>query len=66
MTKTIEVIVSPQGHIKLETKGFVGRSCLDASRFLEEALGTKVSDHATAELYQAQSEEQILKQGGSS
>ena len=64
--RTIEVIISPKGEPRIETKGFVGRSCLDASRFLEEALGTKVSDHAKAELYQAQSQEQVLKQGGSS
>ena len=52
--KTITVIVSPQGETHLETKGFTGASCQDVSRFIENALGEKLSDHPTAERYQAQ------------
>ena len=36
MTQTIEVIVSPTGETKIETKGFIGSSCRDASRFIEQ------------------------------
>ena len=50
--KTIEIIVSPQGETRLETKGFVGASCQDASRFIENALGEMLSDQPTAERYQ--------------
>ncbi len=50
--KTIEIIVSPQGETRLETKGFAGASCQDASRFIESALGEKLSDRPTAERYQ--------------
>ena len=50
--RTIEIIVSPQGETRLETKGFVGASCQDASRFIESALGQKSSDRPTAERYQ--------------
>ena len=50
--KTIEIIVSPQGETRLETKGFAGVSCQDASRFIESALGEKLSDRSTAERYQ--------------
>ncbi len=28
------------GKVQVETDGFVGKSCKEASRFLEEALGT--------------------------
>ena len=52
MNKTIEIIVSPAGETKLETKGFVGASCQDASRFLEDALGSRLSEQATPELHQ--------------
>mgnify|MGYP002626826558 CR=1 FL=1 len=37
--RTIEIIVSPDGSTQIETKGFAGESCRDASRFLEESLG---------------------------
>lgn len=39
MAKIIEVTVSPKGETKLETKGFSGSNCQDASREFEKALG---------------------------
>lgn len=50
---TIEIVIDPQGNATLETKGYSGSSCRDASKFLEQALGTKTSDKPTAESYQA-------------
>jgi hypothetical protein len=64
MTKTIEVIVSPTGQIQIETKGFAGASCRDASRFLEEALGVKTEDRPTAEFYSQLAEERQSAQEG--
>ena len=52
MKTTIEIIVSPQGETRLETKGFAGASCQDASRFIENALGETLSDQPTAERHQ--------------
>jgi hypothetical protein len=49
--KTIEMVVSPSGETKLETKGFSGEGCREASSFLEASLGRKVSDRATQEAY---------------
>lgn len=65
MTRTIEVIISPQGETKIETKGFAGTSCQQASQFLEQALGTKVAEKPTAEFYQTQRQAQTIQQGGS-
>ena len=60
MTRIIEIIVSPKGETKLETKGFVGSSCRDASKFLESALGQQTGEQLTAEFHQqAQSTNQI-------
>ena len=42
------------GETTIETQGFAGRECLEASRFLETALGSKTSDRLTAEFYQTQ------------
>jgi hypothetical protein len=53
MNKTIEIIIDPSGAARLETKGFAGASCRDASRLLERALGTVESATPTAEMYQA-------------
>ncbi len=62
--KTIEVVISPNGETKIETKGFAGSSCQEASQFLEQALGAKVSEKPTAEFYQTQPQEQVIQQGG--
>ena len=63
MTKIIEVIVSPTGETKIETKGFVGGECRQASRFMEEALGIRASEKLTAEFYQQHSASQSIKEG---
>ncbi|MBI3352655.1 MAG: DUF2997 domain-containing protein [Nitrospirae bacterium] len=51
MKKKIEITFSPEGEVKVETKGFAGKSCLDASKFIEEALGQKGSVSTTADYY---------------
>ncbi len=51
--KTIEIIVSPAGQTRVETKGFTGGECRDASRFIESALGTAVKEQLTPEFHQA-------------
>ena len=51
--KTIEITVSPTGQSSVQTKGFVGGECREASRFIEEALGQRVSESLTAEFHQA-------------
>jgi len=48
----IEITVSPHGETSIETKGFAGASCQDASRFIENALGERLSDQPTTERYQ--------------
>ena len=51
MTRIIEVIVTPAGDVKVETKGFAGAECRAASAFLEKALGTRQSEKLTAEFH---------------
>jgi hypothetical protein len=57
--KIIEITVSPTGQTKIETKGFQGAGCRQASEALERALGVKVSDQPTSEFYTAQTQERI-------
>jgi hypothetical protein len=51
--KTIEVTIRPDGRTSLETRGFAGEECRQASRFLEDALGRKTAESLTAEFYQS-------------
>jgi len=60
--KTIEIIVTPKGETTVTTKGFVGSSCRDASKFLESALGQRVGETLTAEFHQAATVEQTQQQ----
>lgn len=50
--KIIEIIVSPAGDTRVETKGFAGASCRDATRGLERALGIRQSEQTTPEYHQ--------------
>ena len=40
MKRTIEILISPTGEIQIDAIGFKGPDCEQATRFLEEALGT--------------------------
>lgn len=51
MAHLIEVTVSPQGETTVQTKGFAGAQCRQASQFIEQALGGTLQDRNTAEFY---------------
>ena len=61
--KTIEIIISPTGQSRVETKGFTGAECRDASRFIEQAIGQQTSEILKAEFYQSASSQQQVQQG---
>jgi len=62
MSKVIVVTVSPKGETKIETKGYSGGDCLQASKFLEEALGVVVNDQKSPEYFQSDSIQQAVTQ----
>ena len=59
--KTIEITISPKGETKVETKGFIGGECREASRFIEQALGQRTGETLTAEYHQGQQTAHELK-----
>ena len=63
MSKTIEIIVSPTGQSTVETKGFTGSECRDASRFIEQAIGQQTNEILKAEFHQATAAQQQVQQG---
>lgn len=63
--KEIVVEISPSGEIIIKTKGFRGKGCQEASKFLEK-LGQVESDVKTSEYYENESLpiHQEVKNGG--
>ena len=58
MPRVIEVVVSPAGEATVQTKGYQGADCVQAGRFLEQALGVVAREQKTAECYaQGQAEQ---------
>ena len=62
MNRIIEVTVSPKGETSIQTKGYAGSDCLQASKFLEQALGVVATESKTGEFYQAAQAEQRVEQ----
>jgi hypothetical protein len=62
MPRIIEVTVSPQGETTVQTKGYTGSSCIQASKFLEDALGVISVDNKTGEYYQVEEIRQQIQQ----
>jgi hypothetical protein len=52
MKKTIEIVVTPSGETTVQTNGFTGPSCRNASKFLEDALGQQSREQITPDFYQ--------------
>ena len=50
-SRTIEIIVSPTGQTRVETRGFAGNECQQASQFIEQALGQRTGEQLTAEFH---------------
>jgi hypothetical protein len=62
MSRVIEVTVSPQGDVTVQTKGYAGADCVRASKFVEQALGVATADHMTAEYYASTEATQQVQQ----
>jgi len=53
MPRIIEIVIAPDGATKVQTTGYQGNECLQASKFLEETLGMIAEEQKTSEFYQA-------------
>ena len=61
--QTIEITVTPDGGTRVETKGFAGSTCRQASAFVEQALGQRASEQLTSEFHTQQSQSQTQQEG---
>lgn len=49
----IEIVIAPDGKVSFTVKGVKGSSCVDETKFLEQALGGEVLDREkTSEFYE--------------
>ncbi len=62
MNRVIEVTVTPRGETSIQTKGYAGSACLQASKFLEGALGAVVQEVKTADFHATAPTVQHLEQ----
>jgi len=62
MSPLIEIVVSPVGQIQVQTRGYSGPRCREASRFLEQALGTRLDEKLTPEFHQPEDQHVIRNQ----
>ncbi len=61
--KTIEIIVAPDGRTRVETKGFTGSECREASLFVERALGQQTGELLKVEFHQTAASQQHVTEG---
>jgi hypothetical protein len=61
--RTVEIIVAPDGKTRVETKGFTGSECREASRFVEQTLGKHVGELLKPEFHQAATTQQQTRLG---
>ncbi len=63
--RVIEVVIDTQGGVSLETKGFAGVACQQATQELERALGVVTRDRHTPEFFLASPQTQRQAVDGS-
>ncbi len=63
-SKVIEIVVQTNGKSVVQTKGFTGSECQQASRFIEQALGKRESEQLTSEFYTTARNNIRVEQGG--
>lgn len=54
--KEITIDVSDEGEVKIETRGFTGKSCIEESKFLKNLLGAETYRQLTPAYYGRENE----------
>lgn len=59
--KQILIDISDDGEVKIETRGFAGKSCVEESQFLKDLLGNETARQLTPAYYQRQGQKELVK-----
>jgi hypothetical protein len=62
MPRVTELIVTKEGQTTIQTKGYSGGTCTDASKWLEQALGITTNERKTTEFYETANTDQHVQQ----
>lgn len=62
--QSITYLISPQGKVTIEVQGAQGKSCMDISRRVMEALGESESTELKPEYYQGTNDEYLQNFSG--
>ena len=59
--KEIVIDVTDDGEVKIETRGFTGKACIQESQFLKDLLGKEISQQLTSAYYTINGKEKVKK-----
>jgi hypothetical protein len=59
--KQIIVDITDEGEVKIETRGYQGKNCLEESQFLKDLLGPETARQLTPAYYQRQGQKEMVK-----
>ncbi len=59
--KQIVIDIADDGEVKIETRGFSGRQCVEESQFLKDLLGKETARQLTPAYYQRQGQKEDVK-----
>ncbi len=59
--KEIIIDVQDDGEVKIETRGFTGKACIQESQFLKDLLGKEISQQLTPAYYTISQKEKVKK-----
>ncbi len=59
--KEIVIDVLDTGEVKIETRGYQGKACLEESQFLKDLLGKEIARQLTPAYYQHQGQKKVIK-----
>jgi hypothetical protein len=61
MKKSIIIDITEEGEIKIDTRGYSGKACVQESQFLKDLLGTELSRQLTPAYYQTEHSRTVVK-----
>ena len=59
--KDIIIDVSDDGEVKIETRGFTGKACIQESQFLKDLLGKEIAQQLTTAYYTTSQRQNVKK-----
>ena len=57
--REFEITIAPDGGVELHLRGYKGRSCLEAMKIFEQAVGALRSRRETSEFYEPDEQVQL-------